>query len=100
MSQSSVELQRLLHLLMDTATKAEEEAYAAGWRDCHAALLKAVATVTDAPAAAPVVHEPVHAEPAHVEPAPVETEHHAETPNWHSPVSYSNGAAAESSFAN
>lgn len=49
MSPSNAELQRLLRLLGETATKAEQEAYAAGWRDCRAALLKAVSSVGDKP---------------------------------------------------
>lgn len=52
MSPSNVELQRLLRLLADTATKAEQEAYAAGWRDCRAAMLQAIGAVADEPHAA------------------------------------------------
>jgi hypothetical protein len=95
MSASSAELQRLLHLLLDTASKAEQEAYASGWRDCHAAMVKAIAGVADTPVAATASEPPAAETPVHVEPAP-----QAETPSWHSPVSYTNGVAAESSFAN
>ena len=52
MSPSNVELQRLLRLLADTATKAEQEAYAAGWRDCRAAMLKALGDFAAEPHAA------------------------------------------------
>ena len=51
MSPSNLELQRLLRLLTDTATKAEQEAYAAGWRDCRAAMLKALSAIADEPEA-------------------------------------------------
>ena len=46
---ANAELQRLLRLLTDTATKAEQEAYAAGGRDCRAAMLKALSSITDRP---------------------------------------------------
>jgi len=46
---ANAELQRLLRLLTDTATKAEQEAYAAGWRDCRAAMLKALSSIGDRP---------------------------------------------------
>jgi len=49
MSPANAELQRLLRLLTDTAGKAEQEAYAAGRRDCRAAMLKALSAVNDRP---------------------------------------------------
>jgi hypothetical protein len=48
---ANAELQRLLRLLTETAGKAEQEAYAAGWRDCRAAMLKALSTIGDRPLA-------------------------------------------------
>ena len=48
-SEASNELQRLLRMLTETATKAEQEAYAAGWRDCRAALMKALSGVSEEP---------------------------------------------------
>jgi len=48
---ANAELQRLLRLLTETASKAEQEAYAAGWRDCRAAMLKALSAVSDRPQA-------------------------------------------------
>lgn len=44
-----MELQRLLRLLADAATKAEQEAYAAGWRDCRIAMLKALGEFVEEP---------------------------------------------------
>ncbi|HEX3974015.1 MAG TPA: hypothetical protein VHX19_21960 [Stellaceae bacterium] len=57
-SEASNELQRLLRMLTETATKAESEAYAAGWRDCRAALMKALSGVGDEPQAAEPVYTP------------------------------------------
>jgi hypothetical protein len=74
MSPSNVELQRLLRLLADTATKAEQEAYAAGWRDCHGAMLKALGAVGDVPQAA--------------------------SNALYNPMPEMNGAASESAYAN
>jgi hypothetical protein len=51
MGPANAELQRLLRLLTETAGKAEQEAYAAGWRDCRAAMLKALSAITDRPQA-------------------------------------------------
>lgn len=51
MSPANAELQRLLRMLTETASKAEQEAYATGWRDCRAAMLKALSAVTDRPSA-------------------------------------------------
>jgi hypothetical protein len=48
-SEASSELQRLLRMLTETTIRAETEAYAAGWRDCRAALMKALAGVGDEP---------------------------------------------------
>ncbi|HEY1503498.1 MAG TPA: hypothetical protein VGF92_04310 [Stellaceae bacterium] len=50
-SEASNELQRLLRLLTETAVKAETEAYAAGWRDCRAAMVKALSAVGEEPEA-------------------------------------------------
>lgn len=50
-SEASNELQRLLRLLTETATKAESEAYAAGWRDCRAAMMRALGDIGDEPQA-------------------------------------------------
>jgi hypothetical protein len=58
-SEASNELQRLLRMLTETATKAENEAYAAGWRDCRAAMMKALSGVGDEPQAAGPVYTPV-----------------------------------------
>jgi hypothetical protein len=103
MSPSNSELQRLLRLLAETATKAEQEAYAAGWRECRTAILNALAAVGDEPRAndfyAPeaeaatlvIHHEPVHVEPAHAEPR---TESVWQTP----PVL--NGNGADGSYTN
>jgi len=56
---ANAELQRLLRLLSDTATKAEQEAYTAGWRDCRAAMLKAMSTITDRPQANDSIYMPM-----------------------------------------
>lgn len=74
MSPSNGELQRLLRLLADTATKAEQEAYAAGWRDCRAAMLQALGAIADEPQAA--------------------------SNALYNPRPEMNGAAAESAYAN
>ena len=58
-SEASTELQRLLRMLTETATKAESEAYAAGWRDCRAALMKALSGVGEEPQAESPVYTPV-----------------------------------------
>jgi hypothetical protein len=58
-SEASNELQRLLRALTETAAKAESEAYAAGWRDCRAALMKALSGVGDEPQAASPAYTPV-----------------------------------------
>ena len=58
-NEASNELQRLLRLLTETAVKAESEAYAAGWRDCRAAMMKALAGVGDEPQAAAPAYTPV-----------------------------------------
>jgi hypothetical protein len=73
MSPSNTELKRLLGLLAETATKAEHEAYTAGWRDCRAAMLRAMAVIGDEPQAG---HE------------------------FYNPLPEMNGAAAESSYTN
>ncbi|HWE72415.1 MAG TPA: hypothetical protein VG328_04590 [Stellaceae bacterium] len=57
-SEAGIELQRLLRMLTETATKAESEAYAAGWRDCRAALMKALSGVGEEPHAATPAHTP------------------------------------------
>ena len=56
---ANAELQRLLRLLTDTATKAEQEAYAAGWRDCRAAMLKALSAITDRPQGGDSIYMPM-----------------------------------------
>lgn len=100
MSASSAELKRLLVLLATAATKAEQDAYAAGWRDCHAAMVKAMFAITDAPAlpdeeAAPIEHASLdhglgeHGSGEHFE---------GETASGND--AYTNGTAHESSFAN
>jgi hypothetical protein len=58
-SEASNELQRLLRMLTETATKAEQEAYAAGWRDCRAALMKALSGVGDEPQTMSPAYTPV-----------------------------------------
>jgi hypothetical protein len=58
-SEASNELQRLLRMLTETATKAESEAYTAGWRDCRAAMMKALSGVADEPQAAAPAYTPV-----------------------------------------
>lgn len=78
MSPSNAELQRLLRLLSETATKAEEEAYAAGWRDCRAAIVNAVSALGDAPLGSNGLYNPLPEMP-------------------HAPL---NGAAPESSYTN
>jgi hypothetical protein len=83
MSPSNAELQRLLRLLSETATKAEEEAYAAGWRDCRAAIVSAVSAIGDAPHGSNDIYNPLPAMP------------HSEMP--HSEL---NGASAERSYTN
>ena len=42
MNQSHTELQRLFRLMAETALKLEQDAYAAGWKDCRNAMIKAV----------------------------------------------------------
>ena len=53
MNQSHMELQRLFRLLGEAALKIEQEAYAAGWKDCRNAMIKAVYAVSDAPPSLP-----------------------------------------------
>jgi hypothetical protein len=92
MSPANSELQRLLRLLAETATKAEQEAYATGWRDCRVAIFNALAAVGDEPrangfyapeaeAAAPVIHVEPRTESA-----------------WQTPIS--NGNGADGSYTN
>lgn len=72
---ANAELQRLLRLLTETAGKAEQEAYAAGWRDCRAAMLKALSAVGDRPTA-------------------------GESSSIYAPLSDMNGSSGESSYTN
>ena len=58
-SEASNELQRLLRALTETAAKAESEAYAAGWRDCRAALMKALSDVGDEPQVVSPAYTPI-----------------------------------------
>jgi len=53
MSQSHVELQRLLRLVSEATLKIEQDAYAAGWKDCRNAMIKAVYGITDIPPSPP-----------------------------------------------
>jgi len=53
MSQSHVELQRLLRLLSEATLKIEQDAYAAGWKDCRNAMIKAVYGISDIPPSLP-----------------------------------------------
>ncbi len=53
MSQSHVELQRLLRLLAEASLKIEQDAYATGWKDCRNAMIKAVYGITDIPPSLP-----------------------------------------------
>jgi hypothetical protein len=52
-NQAHAELQRLFRLLGETAVKLEQDAYAAGWKDCRNAMIKAVYAVNEVPAALP-----------------------------------------------
>jgi hypothetical protein len=103
MRPSNTELQRLLHLLVDTASKAEHDAYNAGWRDCHAAMVKAMSGLTESLAAVPAAdqtHEQSHQQPYQQqapEPAPVFAP--VETQNWDNPAPYMNGTS-DNAFAN
>lgn len=94
MSPANAELQRLLHLLSETATRAEEEAYAAGWRDCRAAIVNAMSAIGEAPHGSNGFYNPlpdvVHAEMPHAEMP------HAELPH----VELNGAGPAESSYAN
>ena len=49
MNQAHGELQRLFRLLGETALKLEQDAYAAGWKDCRNAMIKAASSVSDVP---------------------------------------------------
>jgi hypothetical protein len=53
MNQSHIELQRLFRLLAETALKIEQDAYAAGWKDCRNAMIKTVYSVSDVPPSLP-----------------------------------------------
>jgi hypothetical protein len=53
MNQFHAELQRLFRLLAETALKLEQDAYAAGWKDCRTAMIKAVYAINDVPPSSP-----------------------------------------------
>jgi hypothetical protein len=53
MTQSHMEVQRLLRLLSEAAIKIEQDAYAAGWKDCRNAMIKAVYGTSEIPPSLP-----------------------------------------------
>ena len=54
MNQAHAELQRLFKVLAETAIKLEQDAYAAGWKDCRNAMIKAVYAISDVPPTSPI----------------------------------------------
>ena len=82
MSPSNSELQRLLRLIGETAAKGEKDAYAAGWRDCRAAILNAISSVPQQPANGIYLHEV---------PPPPPAEPPAENVAWTVPQPQANG---------
>jgi len=53
MNQSHAELQRLFRLLAETTLKLEQDAYAAGWKDCRNAMMKVVYAISEVPPSLP-----------------------------------------------